>query len=339
MTKSIKLRSLLLGLVGLLTFVTASATTFNHPGVVLRIVSTVTGKALSNGNNAAHDTYLQMDALDLTAQGQDWVLVRVSADDDELFAFYNPNYDMGIDMAPTAAQKYRLLQWDGNPTNANQQFLVKEVDGLDDVYQFLNKDADRVMTVRDDGTIYMDQDLTAANSYFRLDLTENTVKVPIPHQSYVFTNKSNGQVLTNRQSTTSAALLYTEPYEAGKAGQIWQYRCELNNKTNVKVLYNETYSYAVDAGLDGNKKPLQYALDASNQNQQVTLAAVEGQEGVYQIAYVSKKDNLTYYIAADANGNTSMTSDQSDVTTYFSIAATDKPIVEKMIGKTSASLP
>ena len=329
MIKSSKLRSMLLALVAVLTLASANATGFNQPGVVLRIVSNVTGKALSNGNNAAHDTYLQMDELDQSAQGQDWVLVRVSADDDELYAFYNPNYDMGIDMAPTAAQKYRLLQWDGNPTNANQQFLVKEADGLDGVYQFFNKDADRVMTVRDDGTIYMDQDLTADNSYFRLEATTTAAKVPIPHQSYIFKNQSSGQVLTNRQSTTSAALLYTEPYEAGKTGQIWQYRCETNNKTNVKVLYNETFAYAVDAGLDGNKKPLQYALDASNQNQQVTLTAVEGQEGVYQIAYVSKKDNLTYYIAADAGGNTSMTSDQADATTYFSLQATNTPIAQK----------
>ena len=178
MTKFNKFRSLLLGLVLLLSCNFVHATSIEQPGVLLRIVSTVTGKALSNGNKAEHDTFLQMDDLDKSAQGQDWVLVRVDAEEPDLYAFYNPNYGMGIDMAP--GQKYHLLQWEGDPTNANQQFLIQEVEGLEGVYQILSSGADRVLTVREDGTIYMDQNKKDKNTYFRFESTDKVATSLIP---------------------------------------------------------------------------------------------------------------------------------------------------------------
>ena len=68
MTKFNKFRSLLLGLVLLLSCNFVHATSIEQPGVLLRIVSTVTGKALSNGNNVEHNTFLQMDELDLCSK-------------------------------------------------------------------------------------------------------------------------------------------------------------------------------------------------------------------------------------------------------------------------------
>lgn len=155
MTKFNKFRSLLLGLALLLSCNVMHAASIEQPGVLLRIVSTVTGKALSNGNEAEHDKFLRMDELDNNAQGQDWVLVRVDAEDPDLYALYNPHYNMGVDMAPMApGQKYHLLQWDGDPTNANQQFMIKEVEGMEGVYQFFTSSLDRVLTVREDGSLH-----------------------------------------------------------------------------------------------------------------------------------------------------------------------------------------
>lgn len=188
MTKFNKFRSLLLGLVMLLSCNFVHATSIEQPGVLLRIVSTVTGKALSNGNNAEHDTFLQMDDLDKSAQGQDWVLVRVDAEEPDLYAFYNPNYGMGIDMAP--GKDYHLLQWEGDPTNANQQFLIQEVEGLEGVYQILSSGSDRVLTVREDGTIYMDQNKKDKNTYFRFESTDKVTTSLIPHQTYVFKTRA-----------------------------------------------------------------------------------------------------------------------------------------------------
>ena len=329
MTKFNKFRSFLLGLALLLSCNVMHAASIEQPGVLLRIVSTVTGKALSNGNEAEHDKFLRMDELDNNAQGQDWVLVRVDAEDPNLYALYNPHYNMGVDMAP--GQKYHLLQWDGDPTNSNQQFMIQEVEGMEGVYQFFTSSLDRVLTVREDGSLYMDQNIKDKNTYFRLESTGKLATTLIPHQTYVFKNKNNGQVLSNKGSNGKAALLYTEPYVSGNAGQLWQYRSvsykEGWENKSAKVLYNEVLGYAVDAGLNGNKIPLQYTLEAKNVNQQVHIEGVEGQEGVYQLKYVYK--DVPYYMSANEKGETKMIEDAADESTYFTLTAAKSPVILK----------
>lgn len=309
---------------GLLCCVTciAQAIDIDAPGVIYRIVSQSNGQAVTNGNNSAHDTYLSTAAIDLQSEGQDWMIVPVMADEG-IYAFYNPHCDMGIDMAPTATLKHRVLQWDAKFTDSNQQFLIKKVDT--DVFQFLNSTGDRAMTLRSDGSIYMDQDLTAEATHFTLQATTNTVNMPIKGYTYLLRNKSNGQVLSNGESRASAAVLCTEDYKEGAYGQHWQYRTVEYKKNNqtlyASVLYNAKYAYAIDAGLNGNKVPLQYGLDGSNSNQQVSFVAVDGQEGVYRIAYTH--NGTTYYLSANSKGDTYMVPDADDETTYFTLEYTD----------------
>ena len=300
----------------------AHAIDISKPGVVYRIVNKSNGQALTNGNKSAHDTYLTTAAIDNSSEGQDWMIVPVSANEG-IYAFYNPHHDMAIDMAPSAKQPWRLLQWDAKFTDSNQQFLIKAVG--DDEFQFLNAAGNRAMTVHTDGSIYMDEDLTAANSYFTLQATDLKVNKPVKGYTYLLRNKKTGWVLSNKESRTSAALIYTEEYKEGQYGQHWQYRTVEYNSGGTKyatVLYNGKYSYAIDAGLNGNKKPLQYALDGSNANQQVSFVAVNGQDGVYRIAYTD--NDTTYYVAADSEGNTQMVSDADDETTYFTLEYTDE---------------
>ncbi len=325
-----KLRSLaLLCLLSCLPCALAHAFDLSQPGVVLRVVSYADGKAIGNGGNSAHDAFLQMEELDSEAESQDWLLLPVDASSN-IYAFYNPNCGMGIDLAPTS--NYHVLQWDGNPANANQQFCIKSVEGLDDVYQILNVAEDRALTVREDGSLYMDQSLTSESTYFKFSTeAQTTVTTPVPMLTYIFKNKSTGNVLTNRDSRTQAALIYADAEAEGDYGQHWQYK-PLNYKSGNKtltdyVLYNEMYAYAIDAGLNGNKKPLQYGADASNANQQVTLSPVSGQDGVYQIVY--SRSNVTYYMACTEDGSTSMVTDASDESTYFTISLTDAPVVVK----------
>lgn len=80
----------------------AHAIDINKPGVVYRIVNKSNGQAVTNGDQSAHDTYLSTAAIDNNSEGQDWVIVPVSAADG-IYAFYNPHCDMAIDMAPGAA--------------------------------------------------------------------------------------------------------------------------------------------------------------------------------------------------------------------------------------------
>lgn len=298
------------------------AVNIDDPGVVYRIVCKTNGQAVTNGDKSEHDTYLTTANIDNNSEGQDWMIVPVSASDG-IYAFYNPNCDMGIDMAPTAAKPYRLLQWDAKFTDSNQQFLIKAVN--DDEFQFMNIAGNRVMTLRADGSIYMDEDLTAANSYFTLQATDKKITQPIKGYTYLLRNQKTGKVLSNAESRTSAALIYAEDYQEGYYGQHWQYRnveYKSGNKTlYAAVLYNAKFNYAIDAGLNGDKVPLQYALNASNANQQVNFVAVDGQNGVYRIAY--KYNGTTYYISANEKGDTRMVTDADDESTYFTLDYTD----------------
>lgn len=180
----------------------AHAIDINKPGVVYRIVNKSNGQAVTNGNQSAHDTYLSTAAIDNNSEGQDWMIVPVSAADG-IYAFYNPHCDMGIDMAPSATIHWRVLQWDAKFTDANQQFLIKEV-GTDE-FQFLNTNGTRVMTRRDNGDIYMDEDLTAANSYFTLQATDKVINTPIKGYTYLLRNKKQAGC----SATMRAATLQT----------------------------------------------------------------------------------------------------------------------------------
>lgn len=325
MTHSNKLHSLLLALCCFIVCAVAHAVDLNTTGVVYNLVNQSTGKAISNGNNGNNNTYMQLAAVDATSQGQQWVLSPIDVEAGT-YAIVNPNYDKSIDM--NAFNSYKLLQWNVETPNANQQFLIKAVGGKTDVYQLFNADESRVMTAHADGTLYMDQDAYSENTYFKFQATGTTLSTPLIGGTYLFKNKSNGLILSNLDSRTSAASLYTTGRDDNSMGQRWTYyqtTYKSNNKTfYTTVLFNFYYNYALDAGLNGNKVPLQYSLDGSNVNQRLTLSAVDGQNGVYQLSFT--RSGVTYYLAANTKGDCLMVTDASDETTYFTLESVSRPV-------------
>ncbi len=322
--------TLLTSLVCLVAVAANATINLRQSGVIYRIVCQATGTALTNGGSSSLDTYLSCTEVDADSEGQDWMVIPISASE-EKFAFVNPHFNMGIDMAPKASKPYRLLQWTSDATNENQQFTVKTIDAETDLVQFLTDDGSRVMTLRDDGSVYMDENLTAANSYFCMQATTNTYDSPVKGQTYIIRSKKTGLVLDNMKSSKSSAYIYANSYEEGNYGQHWKYR-PVSYKSSGKtvaatVLYNEMYSYAIDAGLNGKKTPLQYSLDASNANQQVTLVSVSGQDSVYQLQYTYSGTN--YYLAVSETNSTLMTDDGTSDYTYFTLEPTDAPYVQR----------
>ncbi len=306
-------------LVALLTCGAARADQSDLVGHVLRIVSVATGQAVSNGSTATLDTKLKMEALDNTSKGQDWSLIPVD-ETAGTYALLNPNYGVCVDMAPQATPNWQLLQWsDESSTNANQQFVIKSVRGQEDVYQLLcSSDQSRVMTAREDGTIYMDTDLSSTSTYFKFS-DGGKVSVPATGLTYFFTSKKTGKVISNKGSYDSAALLYTETRDDDNYGQRWTLKSVTDNKTTYTVLYNPHFAFAVDAGLNGNKKPLQYKLESNNTNQHVSIEAVSGQEGVYQIAYSYR--GTKYYMSANDDESMEMVTTSGE-STYFTLEST-----------------
>ncbi len=323
-------RFLVLCLAALIVNVAGATLNLSQPGIVYRIVNQSTGQALTNGNSGNNDVYLSLADVDLSSLGQDWMAIPINADAN-IYAFVNPNYEKSIDMASTATDAWHLLQWNNETTNSNQQFVVKVVNAETGLVQFLNSGGDRAMTIRDDGSLYMDADISSSATYFLMQATDKTVSKPISGLTYIFRHQLTGGVLDNGESTALAATLSISEYKEGAYGQHWQYRAVTYQKytwstSTAYVLYNEAFGYAVDAGLNGYKIPLQYTLDGSNYNQQVTISAVSGQDGVYQLCYTYQ--GTTYYISATELGTPTMTTDGTSSSTYFTLEPTDAPVIE-----------
>ena len=93
MTKSrITMLMLLIGM----TFLSAGAQSIKD-GDVFRLVNAATGKAITNGDVAEHNTYLSVADVDNASKGQEWTFVSLS-DKEQIYTLYNENYGQAIDM-------------------------------------------------------------------------------------------------------------------------------------------------------------------------------------------------------------------------------------------------
>lgn len=300
-------------------------------GATFRFVSLPSGKALTNGNNGDNNAKLQLADIDAGALGQEWTLYGVD-ESKGIFAIYNANYEKAIDMALQSGGV--LLQWDFEPDNENQQFLIQAVDGLADTYQLLcSTDPTLAATVQDGGLVEMASNLTAEATYFKLETIDKTVEInyPMQNMSYVLTNVPTGKVVSNKQNGDNNAPLYVEDYEEGNYGQVWQLQKHPKQSGSYYILYNTYFNKAVDAALESGKGPLLWTLagETVNWNQLYQFVAVSGQEGVYQLKVTNSTGSMVRYLAASANGSMTMLSSASDSRTYFTLrsvaAAPEKP--------------
>lgn len=80
-------------------------------GDVFRIVNVATGKAITNGDIAAHNTNLSAATIDETSKEQEWTFVSLS-DKEPVFTLYNNNYGQAVDMVRNTTGRYSLrLLW------------------------------------------------------------------------------------------------------------------------------------------------------------------------------------------------------------------------------------
>ena len=106
-------------------------------GNVYRFICVATGKAMTNGGNKAHNTYLSEADVDNTSKGQEWCLVSLS-NKEPLYLLYNLDAGQAIDMAWSSGTPGKLLQWEGTCTD-NQSFYVSIVDETEGTVQLLYK--------------------------------------------------------------------------------------------------------------------------------------------------------------------------------------------------------
>lgn len=303
----------------------AMAETVLSSGTVYRFVNISTGLAMTNGDNGNNDTNITLAAVNESSKGQEWTIMAVNAESG-IYIIYNANYDKAVDMALTAKDAGVLLQWNMSATNDNQQFLIRSVDGQEDTFQLIYaKDESLVATVFDNNRLKMDNDFSAPSTYFRLENLsgETSITKPMAGFNYVITHRATGMVISNKGVGDNNAAIYVEEYEAENYSQVWQLEVR-SNYPNYFILYNKTYGKAIDVALDNKQRPLLWSAATSySANQMATIAAVPDMEDVYQIKY--SRNGTNYYLAASANGSTSLSQDASDENTWFTFRCVPTP--------------
>ena len=260
------------------------AATFPQADGVYRLVNVATGKAVTNGNVAAHNTYLSVADVDDSSLGQEWTFVSLSSKN-PVFALYNDNYGQAIDMALSSGTPGKLLQWEATCTD-NQSFLVNVVDASEGIVQLLCKsNQSLVLKVQGNGSLLMEENAAGEYTHFRLQyVKENVVNnLPVIDRYFIIREKESGNALNTRGNNANNARIYIDEYkEDAKENFVWQLR---RNEANVEYcqLYGPYFGKAIDVALGGVKYPLLWDASYSNENQRLQFVPVEGQKGVYRI--------------------------------------------------------
>ena len=285
-----KLRITMLVLFIGITFFSINAQSIKD-GDVFRLVNVATGKAVTNGDIAAHNTYLSVADVDGTSKGQEWTFVSLSSKE-QVFTLYNDNYGQAIDMTSNPG---RLLQWEGTCSD-NQAFYVSTINETDGIVQLLCKnDHTYAMQVQDDASLVMVKDASGESTYFRLEYIENKKieNLPVMGRYFIIREKSSGMALNTRENNANNARIYLDEYNenSSNANFVWQLRRNANGVEYCQF-YNPYCSKAIDVSIGGKNYPLLWDPSYSNTNQQLQFIPVDGEKGVFRI---NAKTNTTWY--------------------------------------------
>ena len=300
------MRKIFLFVAMLLVTTVTWAASFPQADGVYRLINVATGKAVTNGNVAAHNTYLSVSDVDDTSLGQEWTFVSLS-DKELTFVLYNENYGQAIDMALSSSTPGKLLQWEATCTD-NQSFAVNVVDASAGIVQLLCKgDRELVLKVQGDGSLLMEKNATGEHTHFRLEyVKQNKVDyLPVIDRYFIIREQGSGYALNTRGNNANNARVYVDEYNAdSKENFVWQLRRTAANAEYCQF-YGPYFGKAIDVALSGVKYPLLWDPSYSNENQQLRFIPEEGKKGVYRIQV--KTSGSWHSLKADGN-NLSMVS-------------------------------
>ncbi len=288
------------------------------PGHIYHIVSKITGKALTNGDNATKGGALSLATIDNTSKGQDWALVPT--DEEGVYVVFNTLSQQAIDYA-LASGSTTPLQWTFDDTNANQRIRFAAVDEAAGTYRLLYAATDlKALNGDADGTLTVGNDVISDASVFTIIDTGKSAGRPVRNWCYTLTHVNTGLVLSNRGIAENDALIYGDTYEADNTSQIWQL---IDSEWEGQyIIYNKTGQKAIDAALGTPKTPLQWTPTTKSVNQACTFLPVSGLEDTYKLAYT--KSGTTYYLTVSANGSVNKTT-TNDAAAYFTLTFTPTP--------------
>ena len=318
-------RGMMLLLMCLLAFSAGAQTV----GSIYRIVSSNTGKAMTNAGRYELDAPIVMGDLDENDKSQLWALI--SDGDTESYGFFNLGSKLGIDMAlENDKAPGKLLHWKPNLSNVNQIFKIQSPGIAGSAVQLLSAEkASVAVTEQANGELWMKNDLTNTSTYFELKevMNVNEHSIPLPYFTYQIKNINTGLVLSNGGIKENDARIIAEPAQDKAFSQMWKLSLSayIWEVTTWFQLLNEDCGKCIDCAFEAGVPPLQWNQDRDerkpNWNQMFEIIAVDGVENAYQLKVGKKLSNNSFeyhYFAVNASGEVYLSKDASSTDTYFS---------------------
>ena len=299
-------------------------------GSVYRIVSTNTGKAITNNGNYNPDAPIVMGSTDENDKSQMWALI--SDGTEGTYGLYNIGSKLAIDMALESKNPGKLLHWKPNLNNQNQVFGIHSPGIAGSAIQLLcAADPSMAVTEYDNGELWMKKDLSNTSTYFELKEIINVEdnKAPLPYFTYIIKNVGTGLVLSNGGSKDNDAMIIVEEAKEKEYGQMWKLSIPMyqSGATTWFQLLNESCGKCIDCAFESSGKPLQWSQNmdesSANWNQMFEILEVEGVEDTYQFKVgknVGSKWSPQFeyhYLAVGADKQVYLTKDASSTDTHF----------------------
>ena len=300
-------------------------------GSIYRIVSSNTGKAITNNGNHNLDAPIVMGEFAEDDKSQYWALISNGSEGS--YGLYNMGSKLSIDMALESKNPGKLLHWKTNLNNQNQVFNIHSPGIAGSAIQLLcASDPSKVLTESSNGELWMKGDLTNTSTYFELKeiIHVDDNKAPLPYFTYIIKNNNTGFVLSNGGSKENDAKIFVEAVQEKAYSQMWKINVPMYQKgtTTWFQLLNETCNKCIDCAFESGKGLLQWnadnAEDFPNYNQMFEILEVEGEEDAYQLKVAKNNGNKWspnleyYYMAVNESLEIYFTKDASVTDTYFS---------------------
>ena len=289
-------------------------------GNVYRIVNVATGKAVSVNDVAEYNQPISLATVNNDTPSQLWTFVSLSKDE-PVFMLYNQETAIAVDMALSSGTPGKLLQW-GATGSYNQAFYVSTVDEGEAVVQLMcNADRGKVLNVKADGSLLVENGAAGAETQFRLEYVGNAPvnNVPVAGAYYIIKSLGSGGAVNTRGNNENNARLYLDEYdETVKENFVWQLRRSASDAEHMQ-LYGVYFDKAVDFALGGKNYPLLWDPAYSNRNQQVYFLPV-GPAGVYRL----RASNGSSWFSLEASGSElSMADSDPGEAGYFTLERVD----------------
>ena len=315
-------------LASILTLSTSAQTV----GSVYRIVSSNTGKAMTNAGNYTADAAIVMGDLSEDDKGQMWALIRDG--EGENYGFYNMGSKLSIDMALESKNPGKLLHWKANLSNPNQVFKIQSPGIAGSAIQMLcAENPNLAVTEYENGELWMVGDnLTNTSTYFELKevMSVHEHNEPLPYFTYQIKNLNTGLVLSNGGNNENNAKIIAEPAQDKAFSQMWKLSVPAyqTGKTFWVQLLNENCGKCIDCAFESGAAPLQWSQgkedNNANWNQMFEILEVEDMENAYQLKVgknIGSKWSPSfeyYYFAVNTANEIYLTTDASNSDSYFS---------------------